>query len=309
MSLESSCSVYNTLDPSCKHSPMIVLCVFLATLAMLGVLIVAAVALTVLALVAFSTSRLMQHCMQKAANTIYNHPTHSREAVIWVVRLVLDHFARQFRSEPNYNERIIQVDVTKLPSLVSNNKTVRLQTYINSLIDTERYLASTAIENARRFDVRMVPDLFLENGLVNGPRTIPTGTIIAVYYSTLCQKSTRDKNSSYIFTYGKFPAFISDLTFVLDAKPRLHSNPNSNAAFANHNCKDPNAEFSWVGINLLLRAAVPIAPFQNITAHYGPDYLFTESEAAEMRRKNTPMIACMCQAPHPCSSNMFLIAH
>ena len=285
---------------------MILLCVFLATTAMLGALLVATVVLFALTLVALATSPLMRHCVLKALSTIYHHPSHSLTAVVWIVRLVFNHIARPFRDLPNHDARITAVDEQKLPSLVSKNKIADLRAYIDSFIDTERFLVNASIDNAFRFDIRVIPDLFLDSGLINGPRAIPAGTIFAMYYATLCQRSVRDETSSYVFTYGKFPERISRLDFELDGKPRLHVNPDSNAVFVNHNCKDPNAVFEWIGIHLVLRAAVQIPPFQSITAHYGPEYLFTKSEAAHLKAKT---IRCLCQAPRPCSDGMFLIAH
>jgi len=285
---------------------MLLLCAFLAVMAMLGALLITAAMLFACTLVALATSQLMRHCMLKALSTIYHHPVHSRAAIVWVVRLVLDHMARPFRRKPDRDARIIRVDEEKLPSLVSKNKIAELHAYLDGFISSERFLVNASIDNAIRFDVRCIPDLFLGSGLVNGPRTMPAGTIFAVYYASLCQLSLRDKKSNYVFTYGELPARISKLEFELDGKPRLRVNPDSSGVFVNHNCKDPNAVFEWIGIHLVIRAEVQILPFQTITAHYGPDYLFTKSEAANLKTKTTP---CLCQAPFPCTDGMYLLAH
>ena len=272
----------------------------------LTLLVTAAVAI----LVAFETSPLMRHCILKALSIGYHHPSHARASVVWVLRLVFDNIVRPFRSQPKYDERVIEVDTTKLPSLVSNNTIGRLQAYIgmptdigHALMTIERNLVRTAIDNARHFDIRMIPDLFLNNGLVNGPHIIPVGTVLAVYYATLCQKSTRDEESSYVFIYGKFPPSVSRLEFDLDGKQRMHVNPDSNAVFANHKCRGANAKFDWININLVLVAETPIMPFENITTHYGPFYLLSE---LKMKNATRPTMPCMCEAPNPCSAKKYL---
>ncbi len=191
------------------------------------------------------------------------------------------------------------LDRERLPALVQSLPA--MQAYVDAQIPFERYLARVAMENARRFRIRLMPHLFVGRGLMNGPRIIPAHTIVAVYYSVLCQVDARDEHSAYVMVYGKMPDSISRREFVLDGKPRLGVCPDSNGSYVNHKCYHANAEFVWVGdppIYRVARTRRPIQPFEQITVSYGEGYLISKAKARRIPPEER--YDCLCEAPGPC---------
>ena len=256
----------------------------------------------------------LRACLKKGFADIRLRPLVFVEIHVWfyrMIRLHRDKSWKQNESQGVKGLRINEIDPKFLPQSLSEGRIPAITGFVDQFKRSESIILRTALQNNKKYEIRKIPDPYIDNALQNGPRIIPENKIVGVFFCHYLEIEIADeKDTSYRFGEESLgDPRVSKLKFILDGSERLDVLPDLNASFVNSACDpfDINCEVSYKDLFIVLTTTRDVQPFEVLKWFYGKRYFRSAKDTLRMLATGSAVKHCLCKAPLACPFNRSLL--